>query len=76
MTKKRFMYSILELRLLKSEYERVLNGEPFLYEVMRFDQTKEILESVNQKYTLLETEETVRYKYVQPKYSKPKEFTT
>ena len=61
------MYSIIELRLLKSEYERVLSGNCFAYEEMRFDQTKAILESVNQKYTLLETEKTVRYKYVQSK---------
>lgn len=64
---KKFMYSILELRLLKSEYERVLKGDCFGYEEMRFDQTKAILESVNQKYSLLETEKSVRYKRIASK---------
>lgn len=60
--KKEFLYSRLELRLLKSEYERVLKGHCFLYEEQRFDQTKAILESVNQKYTLLKVKKSVFYK--------------
>ena len=62
MTKKKFMYSKLELRLLKSEYERVLRGHCFLYEQQRFDQTKAILDSVNQKYVLLKVKKSVFYK--------------
>ena len=64
MTMKKFMYSKLELRLLKSEYERVLKGHCFLYEKERFDQTKAILESVNQKYVLLKVKKSVYYKPV------------
>lgn len=59
---KKFLYSRLELRLLKSEYNRVLNGHCFLYEKERFKQTKSILESVNQKYVLLKVKKSVNYK--------------
>lgn len=59
---KKFLYSRLELRLLKSEYNRVLNGHCFLYEKERFEQTKSILESVNQKYVLLKVKKSVNYK--------------
>ena len=59
---KKFMYSKLELRLLKSEYERVLKGHCFLYEKERFNQTKAILDSVNQKYVLLKVKKPVYYK--------------
>ena len=59
---KKFLYSKLELRLLKSEYERVLNGNCFLYEKDRFNQTKSILESVNQKYALRKVKKSVNYK--------------
>lgn len=59
-----FLYSKLELRLLKSEYERVLKGHCSLYEKERFEQTKAILESVNQKYVLLKVKKSVFYKPV------------
>ena len=61
---KKFLYSKLELRLLKSEYERVLKGHCCLYEKERFNQTKAILESVNQKYVLLKVKKSVYYKPV------------
>lgn len=62
MTNKKFMYSKLELRLLKSEYERVLNGNCFLYEKTRFNETKALMEQVNQKYVLLKVKKSVNYK--------------
>lgn len=61
---KKFAGSKLELRLIKSEYNRVLKGNDycFLYEIERFNETKQLLETLHNKYALRRVKKSVSYR--------------
>lgn len=49
---KKFLSSKLELYLLKSEIERVKNGNGFIYEELRYNESLKLLNSIHPKIAL------------------------
>ena len=49
---KKFASSKLELQLLKSEIERVENGNGFIYEELRYNEILKLLDSIHPKIAL------------------------
>ncbi|MCU7556550.1 hypothetical protein [Macrococcus capreoli] len=61
---KKFAGSRIELQLIKSEYNRVLKGMDycFLYEVSRFEDTKQLINSLHNRIALRRVNKVVEYK--------------
>ena len=59
---KRFAGSRLELYLLKSERERVLNGYGFGYEIERLPETERILSEIHNIIALRKVSKSVSYR--------------